>query len=125
MVLVILDKKILARVPQGSELGPLLLLIYINDVPHDISSICERFADYTSLFSKERNCNLFFIVLNYDLETINQWAYQWKKSFNPDSNKQATEVLFSGKVNSDDYPQLTFNHNPVHQLSSQKHVGLF
>ena len=86
-------KKILARVPQGSELGPLLLLICINDVPNDISSICERFADDTSLFSKEKNCSLFFFVLNYDLETINQWAYQWKKSLNPDSNKQATEVL--------------------------------
>ena len=46
-------------------------------------------------------------------------------SFNPDPNKQATEVLFSHKVNSDDHPKLTFNGNKVHQCSSQKHLGLF
>ena len=53
------------------------------------------FADDTSLFS---------LRLNYDLEKINKWAHQWKMSFNPDPNKQATEVLFSRKVNSNDHP---------------------
>ena len=46
-------------------------------------------------------------------------------SFNPDPNKQATEVLFSRKVNSGDHPKLTFNVNQVQQCSSQKHLGLF
>ena len=63
--------------------------------------------------------------LNYDLETINQWVHQWERSFNPDPNKQATELLFSRKVNSDDHPKLTFNGNQVQQCSSQKHLGLF
>ena len=47
---------------------------------------------------------LFFLVnnlaisaneLNQDLKVINHWAYQWKMKFNPDLNKQATELLFS------------------------------
>ena len=45
-------------------------------------------------------------------------------SFNPDPNKQATEVLFSRKINSDDHPKLTFNGNQVQRCSSQKHLGL-
>ena len=45
-------------------------------------------------------------------------------SFNPDPNKQATEVLFSRKINSDDHPKLTFNRNQVQRCSSQKHLGL-
>ena len=45
-------------------------------------------------------------------------------SFNPDPNKQATEVLFSRKINSDDHPKLTFNGNQVPRCSSQKHLGL-
>ena len=45
-------------------------------------------------------------------------------SFNPGPNKQATEVLFSHKVNSDDHPKLTFNSNSVQRCSSQKHLGL-
>ena len=83
------------------------------------------FADDTLLFSKVKDFSLSFSNLNYDLETINQWAHQWKMPFNPDHNKQATEVLFSRKVNSDDHPKLTFNGNQVQQCSSQKHLGLF
>ena len=69
------------------------------------------FADDTSLFSKRKDSSLSLPDLNYNLEKINQWAHQWKIPFNPDPNKQATEVLFSRKVNSDDYPKLTFNGN--------------
>ena len=104
-------KEMLAAVPQGSVLGPLLFLIYINDLLHDISSICKTFADDTSLFSKVKessfslSLSLSLSDLNYDLETITQWAYQWKMLFNPDPNKQATSVLFYHKVNSEDHPK--------------------
>ena len=111
-------KKILAGVPQGSVLGPVIFFIYVNDLPHGISSICKMFADDTSLFSKVKDSSLSLFDLNYDLETINQWAYQWKMPFNPDPNKQATEVLFSRRVNSDDHPKLTFNDNQFQQCSS-------
>ena len=46
-------------------------------------------------------------------------------SFSPDPNTEATEVLFSRKVNSGDHPKLTLNSNQVQQFSSQKHLGLF
>ena len=62
--------------------------------------------------------------LNHDLEIINQWAYQWKMSFNPDPNKQATEILFSCKKKSVDHPPLIFNGTPVSRLAEHKHLGL-
>ena len=106
-------------------MGPLLFLIYINDLPHDISSICKMLADDTSLFLKVKDSSLSLSDLNDDLETTNQCARQWKMSFNPDPNTQATEVLFSHKVNSDGHSKLIFNGNLVQQCSLQKHLGLF
>ena len=55
MVLILLGKKILAGFPQESVSGPRRLLIYINDLPHDISSVCKMFADDTSLFLKVKD----------------------------------------------------------------------
>ena len=86
---------ILAGVPQGSVLGPLLFLIYINDLPDGLKPICKIFADDTSLFSKINDIDTSNIDINNDLVQINRWAYQWKMSLNPDINKQATEVYFS------------------------------
>ena len=62
--------------------------------------------------------------LNHDLKVISQWAYQWKMNFNPDLNKQATELLFSGKKNSPNPPSLFFNESVVPKVKEQKHLGL-
>ena len=87
-----------AGVPQGSILGPLLFLIYINDLADDLSSNVKLFADDTSLFSVVHDVNASARELNDDLKKINKWAFQWKMSFNPDPSKQAQEVIFSRKI---------------------------
>ena len=80
-------KNILAGVPQGSVLGPILFLIYINDLPDGIKSICKILADDTSLFSKVKGKNCSTVEFNSDLKIISNWAFQWKMLFNPDPNK--------------------------------------
>ena len=69
-------ERIYSEVPQRSVLGPLLFLIYINDLPDGITSMCKIFADDASLFLKVLDVNESVIELNADLEKINQWAYQ-------------------------------------------------
>ena len=86
-----------AGVPQGSVLGPLLFLIYINDLVDGLSSNAKSFADDTSLFSIVYNANTTAKELNNDLVKISRWAYQWKMSFNPDPSKQAQKVTFIRK----------------------------
>ena len=85
-------------VPQGSVLGPLLFLIYINDLPDNIQSTCKIFADDTSLFSHVFDKYKSQSELSNDLQIISNWAFQWKMQFNPDPNKQAKEVYFSKKI---------------------------
>jgi len=76
------------------------------------------------LYSVVHDPNKSASDLNNDLEIINQWAYQWKMSFNPDPNKQATEILFSCKKKPVDHPPLIFNGTPVSRLNEHKHLGL-
>ena len=87
-----------AGVPQGSILGPLLFLIYINDLSDDLTTNVKLFADDTSLFSIVHNMNTSTTNLNNDLNKIKNWAIQWKMNFNPDPSKQALEVMFSRKL---------------------------
>ena len=91
-------RKINSGVPQGSVLEPLLFLVFVNDLPGGITSVCKNFADDTSLFSKVYGIDIAGKELNSDLEKISKWAFQWKMQFNPDPNKRTNELIFSGKA---------------------------
>ena len=117
-------KNVDAGVPQGSILGPLLFLIYINDLPDGLISNPKLFADDTSLFSIVYDLSNSTQDLNQDLAKIQDWAFKWKMSFNPDPTKQAQEVIFSRKVIKPVHSNLIFNSKPVSQTLSQKHLGM-
>ena len=71
---------VVAGVPQGSILGPLVFLIYINDLPDGLESSVKLFADNTSLFSTVYDPNMSADQLDKDLKKISGWAYKWKMS---------------------------------------------
>ena len=112
-------------VSQGSLLGPLLLLIYINNLSEGLTTNAKLYADSVLLFSVVDNINLSVTNLNSDLSKINVWANQWKMTFNIDLNKQVQEVTFSHKIRKTSHPPLTFNNNSVKQVQYKKHLGVY
>ena len=68
------SKRIVCGVPQGSILGPLLFLLYINDLPDCLekSTPC-LYADDTQIFSSAKNCEELNAKLNHDLHNVSQW----------------------------------------------------
>ena len=86
-----------AGVPQGSILGPLFFLIYINDLATDLKSNVKLFANDTSFFSMVSDPLETINILNDGLDKIRRWAEQWKTVFNPDQLNKLKKSFFSKK----------------------------
>ena len=114
-----------AGVPQGSVLGPLLFLIYINDITVDSKYNVRIFSDDVSLFQiVEANPFTSFDNLQHDLNKISVWSNQWRLRFNPDITKQVSEVIFSTKIKPPIHLTLMFNNVPVKLVDEHKHLGI-
>ena len=78
---------IICGVPQGSILGPLLFLIYVNDL-YKASTILNpiMFADDTNLFHSHSDIKTLFQIVNKELTNINKWFQANKLSLNAKKN---------------------------------------
>ena len=75
-------KRVVSGVPKRSVLGPLLFLIYINDIVNDIQSVIKLFADDTSMSLALKTPNVRADIMNLDLQKNNHWGKKWKVKFN-------------------------------------------
>ena len=81
-------------VPQGSVLGPVLFVLYINDLPAHVNCGTKMFADDTKIYrqvSSIEDCK----ALQKDLQGLESWANTWQMQFHPNKCK----VLRIGKNN--------------------------
>ena len=109
-----------AGVPQGSVLGPLLFLVYVNDIAENLLSLVRLFADDSSLFFSATNIQDIEGVINHDLAFISSWAKKWLVDFNP---IKTVAMLFS--LRPVDYLlSLNFNNTVINFVENHKHLGI-
>ena len=111
-----------AGVPQGSVLGPLWFLVYVNDIVEIVNSEIRLFADDTTLYITVNDPIIATETLNHDLSSLSEWSNQWLVSFNPQKTKS---LVVSRKVNIIDHPSLTFNNSDIENVNVHKHLGLW
>ena len=114
-------KEITCGVPQGSILGPLLFIIYINDFhkcTNSFSFIC--FADDTNLFFSHKNPDVLVNTINAELLKVSEWIKANKLSLNL---LKTNYILFSNSLNS--LPNdITFDNTTIEQVTHTKFLGV-
>ena len=110
-----------AGVPQGSILGPLLFLVYINDIVKDIGSNINLFADDTCLSVVVNNPNVAGNLLQSDIDKVSLWANRWLVSFN---TQKSEYLIFSLKRNKPSHPGLFMFNTVIPNVRFHKHLGI-
>ena len=72
---------VLSGVPQGPVLGPVLFLIFINDLPENIRSSVRLFADECVLYGNIKS-HKDFQILQDDMNSLAKWETDWQIKFN-------------------------------------------
>ena len=111
-----------AGVPQGSVLGPLLAILYLNGLSAVTSNNMLYFADDSSLHCSHtpETIHASEIALQNDLNAIHQYSLKWAITFNTDKTTQQT---FSKRRNPRT-PTLTFGGQHIVPTNAHKHLGL-
>ena len=109
--------------PQGSVLGSLLFLIYINDITNDLESDCLLYADDTSLFDIVDSPDVSSTKLNNDLHKIDNWARASMASITINPTKTEC-ITFSVKRFKPYRADLFFEGKKIVEVSQRTHLGV-
>ena len=108
-------------VPQGTVLGPLLFLVYINDMPSHISSgtSLKPFADDAMLY-RQINNHTDQDNLHNDLDRLTDWEKTWQMTFNPSK----CEIMHITRSKSPIHNSYTVRDEPLRAVPVATHLGI-
>ena len=118
-------RNISCGVPQGSSLGPLLFLIYINDLRLALDkSEAGHFADDTFILYGSKNLKTIETVINHELKLLSKWLKLNKLSLNSDKTEL---IFFHSKQHSLDVEEISikFNNKKLTPVDYVKYLGVY
>ena len=110
-------KHVSSGVPQGSVLGPILFLIYINDLPDSITSSVSLFADDTFLFQVV-NYHIEAKTFQTNIDALWKWSATWGMEFN------ITKCHIMGFNAKETLPQYTLGGKKLNQIEETRYLGV-
>ena len=117
-------KPVTVGVPQGSILGPLLFLLYINDLPQCLNH-CKSilYADDTLLYYSARTMTDLESKINTDLESLSDWLNNNLLTLN---NNKTKFMIFSNKKQSQSHPDVTITvqSKKIEREGSIQYLGI-
>uniref|UniRef100_A0A8R1EIV0 Reverse transcriptase domain-containing protein n=1 Tax=Caenorhabditis japonica TaxID=281687 RepID=A0A8R1EIV0_CAEJA len=111
------EKTVLSGVPQGSVLGPLLFLLFVNDIGDNFNSDYLLYADDLKNFSTDKSS------IQRDLDSLSTWCENWQMSVAP--NKCETIVFYHSKRGMDNDTKFTIGDATVPITSRIRDLGMF
>ena len=112
---------ITSGVPQGSVLGPLLFLIFINDMPSCIDHCNLRLFADDSLIYHEISSQANIVELQSDLDRLAEWARTWQMSFNV---SKCEHMRVTRKSDTARAPVYNFDNSSLLQVEDIKYLGI-
>ena len=110
-------------VPQGLSLGPLLFLLYVNDLPNAVQSVPQLFSDDTCLLLSHSKPLTLQEKLNQEVSLLCNWCNSNKLTINIE---KCRVIIISPKINSNvkDF-SVTLNNSPITLKNHVKYLGVF
>ena len=110
---------VLSGVPQGSVIGPILFLVYINDLPDNIRSTVRLFADDTIIYlavTSDVSCK----QLEMDLDALQEWEITWRMEF----NTTKCEVMRISRSKQQIQHTYYLHGDPLTEVKQTKYLGV-
>lgn len=119
-------KKVTCGVPQGSILGPLLFLIFINDIVQSSEKLkWTLFADDTTIYFSDKNVKNAIETMNIELYKLKEWLLSNKLTLNITKTKYVIFKSYTKIIpHSDELPLVKINNEPLEKVKTFKFLGV-